>query len=89
MSITNETLELCITDEGYVQIAETFMSNVLHNTKTSEDWSKEDAVVLACNAMLIGRGISDEHFIELMRLIGERNLGKPVVISKGVANVLG
>lgn len=81
---------MTITDDGYVAMAETFMSSVLRNVETSDDWTMTDAVVLVVSAMAVSRKLSDDNFKKLISLLGERNTGKPVVIREGVlSDVLG
>jgi hypothetical protein len=58
----SKTLEMTITDDGYRQIAEMTIINVLDNVKTSKDWSKRDASLLIMGAMMIVRHLTDDEF---------------------------
>jgi len=58
----SETLELTITNGGYVRIATTFVSNVVNNIKTTKDWGKDDAVQLLLSSLSIARNLPQEDF---------------------------
>lgn len=58
----SETLELTITNNGYVRIATTFVSNVVNNIKTTKDWGKDDAIQLLLSSLSIARNLPQEDF---------------------------
>ena len=44
--MAENTVAMTITDDGYRQIAEMTIINVLDNVKTNKDWSRKDAALL-------------------------------------------
>ncbi len=67
-----KTVGMTITDDGYRQIAEMTIINVLDNVKTSKDWSKRDASLLIMGAMMIVRHLTDDEFILLTSYVEGR-----------------
>jgi hypothetical protein len=70
--MAKNTIAMKITDDGYRQIAEMTIINVLDNVKSSKDWSKRDASLLIMGAMMIVRHLTDDEFYLLTHDIENR-----------------
>ena len=70
--MAENTVAMTITDDGYRQIAEMTIINVLDNVKTNKDWSKHDASLLIMGAMMIVRHLSDDEFNLLTTYVEQR-----------------
>lgn len=71
-----EKIKMEITDDGYRNIAEMSITNVVDNIATHEYWSKTDASMLLMGAMMIVRHLSDDEFILLTQSIEDRYDGR-------------
>lgn len=70
--MSENTVKMTITDDGYREIAAMTIINVLDNVKVNKDWSKHDASLLIMGAMMISRHLSDDEFILLTSEIEKR-----------------
>jgi hypothetical protein len=70
--MAENTVAMTITDDGYRQIAEMTIINVLDNVKTNKDWSRKDAALLIMGAMMIVRHLTDDEFNLLTTYVEQR-----------------